>query len=182
MKNTELSQKKKLDRQSRRKPAKSCHFCRVRKLKCDRVRPFCGSCSSRNRKQCEYKENTSAMENQLRKKYRRCSKLEMARRIEELESQLTKQSQPNIHEGQNPLSNMRYLSSKHNRHILYGPTSYRAILATQTDTFAKYREEIWQVLKLSRNNWKREHHYSTLSEISSIETAPPHSGSPSVIE
>ena len=182
MKNTELKQKDNLGKQSRRKPSKSCHFCRVRKLKCDRARPLCGSCYSRNRKQCDYKENTSAKEDQLRAKYRRCSKLEMARRIEELESQLTKQSEPDIHEGQNPLYNMRYLSSKHNRHILYGPTSYRAILATQTDTFAKYREEIWKVLKLSRNNWKKEHHYSTLSEISSIETAPPHAGSPSVIE
>ncbi|CAI4591613.1 ASN_collapsed_G0031660.mRNA.1.CDS.1 [Saccharomyces cerevisiae] len=66
----------------------------------------------------------------------------MARRIEELESQLTKQSQPNIHEGQNPLSNMRYLSSKHNRHILYGPTSYRAILATQTDTLPNTRGDM----------------------------------------
>ncbi|CAI4054262.1 uncharacterized protein SKDI_16G4510 [Saccharomyces kudriavzevii IFO 1802] len=182
MKKLEFDRKNTLIRRSRKKPAKSCYFCRSRKLKCDRTRPLCGSCSSRSRKQCDYEENTSAEENQLRAKYSKCSKFEMARRIEELESHIAKQPQAYIHKEENPLNNMRYLSSKHNRHILYGPTSYRAILATQTDTFTKYREKIWKVLKLSRNSWKREHHYSTLSEISSIEAVSPQTDSQSVIE
>ncbi|CAI1699809.1 hypothetical protein SEUBUCD646_0O00100 [Saccharomyces eubayanus] len=177
-----LSKKNTISKQGRKKPAKSCYFCRTRKLKCDRERPFCGSCSSRNRKQCNYEESASLEENRLRAKYRRCSKFQMACRIEELESHITKQSDADTQEEKNPLYNMRYLSSKHNRHIIYGPTSYRAILATQTNTFAKYREEIWNVLKLRRNSWKREHHYSTLSEISSIETTSQNSNSRSVVE
>lgn len=182
MKKQELNRGNNGGRQTRKKPAKSCLFCRLRKLKCDRGRPSCGSCSSRHQKSCNYEDNSSAKENQLRAKYRRCSKFEMARRIEELESQIEKHAESEIHRGQNPLYNIRYLSSKHDRHIIYGPTSYRAILANQKDTFAKYREEIWKVLKVSRNTWKREHHYSTLSEISYIETAPSHTDSSSVIE
>lgn len=38
----------------RRKPVKSCAFCRHRKLKCDQKRPICSSCKSRNLSSCVY--------------------------------------------------------------------------------------------------------------------------------
>ncbi|CAL9738217.1 zinc finger transcription factor Yrm1p [Monosporozyma servazzii] len=43
-----------IQRIRRRKPAKSCSFCRHRKLKCDQKRPICSSCKSRNLSNCEY--------------------------------------------------------------------------------------------------------------------------------
>lgn len=38
----------------RRKPIKSCTFCRQRKLKCDQKKPVCSSCKSRNLYNCTY--------------------------------------------------------------------------------------------------------------------------------
>lgn len=38
----------------RKKPVKSCSFCRQRKLKCDQVKPICSSCKSRQLKTCIY--------------------------------------------------------------------------------------------------------------------------------
>lgn len=177
-----VGKKKTTVKQSRKKHPKTCSFCRLRKLKCDRVRPVCGSCSLRNLGNCDYEDNITSKENQLRSKYRKYSKFDMARRIEELESRVSKQSEIDVHPKQNPLRNVRYLFSKHNRHILYGPTSFRAILAMHSNTFAKYRETIWKVLKGPRKDWKQEHQYSSLSEISSLENASSHTNAPSVIQ
>lgn len=41
-------------KRTRNKPVKSCSFCRHRKLKCDKKRPICSSCKSRNLATCVY--------------------------------------------------------------------------------------------------------------------------------
>lgn len=182
MKKTKAVPTKKPQLTCRRKPIKSCFFCRIRKLKCDRVRPICGSCSSRGYDCCNYNESEISKEDQLRTKFRKFSKLEMAQRIEELESCLQVQASDLIEENRNPLRSIRYLSSKHNRHILYGATSYRTLLTKKRATFTKFNEKIWNVLKSRRENWKREHEYSTLSEISSIEAVTVQPGASDLIQ
>lgn len=47
----------------RRKPAKSCSFCRQRKLKCDQKRPICSSCKSRNLSSCNYPVTDALIQN-----------------------------------------------------------------------------------------------------------------------
>ncbi|CCK67918.1 uncharacterized protein KNAG_0A02290 [Huiozyma naganishii CBS 8797] len=44
-------------KQTRRKPVKSCAFCRQRKLKCDHQRPLCSSCRARGLSSCVYALN-----------------------------------------------------------------------------------------------------------------------------
>lgn len=57
---TILPNDNKLKKNSRKRIPTSCYLCRVKKNKCDRARPYCGTCISKNIKHlCKYEDNYS---------------------------------------------------------------------------------------------------------------------------
>lgn len=74
-------------RKRRRKPIKSCAFCRHRKLKCDQKRPVCSSCTSRRLTECIY---TDELKHPIDPGhlFSKTPNVELLKKVDELEKQL----------------------------------------------------------------------------------------------
>ncbi|CAI4065069.1 hypothetical protein SUVZ_08G2060 [Saccharomyces uvarum] len=146
----------------RRKPIKSCAFCRKRKLRCDQQKPMCLTCKSRGRPDCLYTEGfTHSIEpNEL---FGSTPNIELLQRVDELEKKLngTGLEKENVSEkrktARNPYANLYHLQCKGSgRRITYGPTSLRTYLSNDNVQFMKRYNQFRSKVKIELNKWKAE--------------------------
>lgn len=110
-------------KRTRRKPIKSCTFCRKRKLRCDQKKPICSACAQRNLTDCTYTSSPlkESIPNKINASNKSTTREKVSRTIAFLEEQLRRaKGQTMI----NPMREMYYFRSKKTgKNILYGPTA-----------------------------------------------------------
>lgn len=152
----------------RRKAIKQCLFCRKRKLKCDKQKPMCSTCSSRGLSECIYVEKYSHDVN-AKELFKSTPNVELLARIKELEDELKHAKHQGETTERNPLCDIYFLDKKGDRFTYYGPTSFRLLLNNSAMRFSKYYKLVWKRLKEERRRFKASSGYSTLQEVTSIE-------------
>lgn len=167
-------------RKKRRTKIKTCLFCREKKLKCDKRKPRCSSCVSRNLSECVYLDKTSsgkacdmggnnnpikvvkdnpatASSYNLEKEYNIAAEYAVA-------------SYERNSKDVNPLSGIFHCITKDSgRTITYGPTSSRCFGHKGVQLMMDKTNSFWHTMKRVRKKWKVQHDFSTLKELKSIE-------------
>ncbi|SCU77421.1 LAMI_0A01090g1_1 [Lachancea mirantina] len=161
----------------RRKTIKQCLFCRKRKLKCDKNKPMCSTCVSRNLPECVYVEQYSH-EVDSRELLNSTPNVELLEKIQDLERQLKEAKSEKSILGShretleiNPLAEIFYIDEKADRCIYYGATSVRTLVHESRLRFEEYYKKAWHQLKAKRRKWKDTMGYSTLQELTAIESS-----------
>ncbi|AMD22558.1 HHL212Wp [Eremothecium sinecaudum] len=167
---------------TRRKVSKSCVFCRKRRVKCDKARPKCSTCIAKGLPECVYLSEFTHDVNS-RELFSSTPNVELLIRIDQLETELARMKSeltPLMYPQQqekgetvdplNKLSRFHLVIEKQGRTIFYGPTSYRAVVASVSPRFYKYFTSIWKYLRKTRSTWKKANQYSAMSELDMIET------------
>lgn len=153
----------------RRKPVKSCAFCRQRKLRCDQRKPICTTCFKRGRKECIYKNNVvehpssdSSSGNEILK-----------RKISVLEQRLgiTEKDEDGIEpKSKNVLRELNFSQIKENgRRTMFGPTAVRVFFLSERWGLTKKYSQLWAKVKTERKRIKSDTGYSMLHENMLIE-------------
>ena len=161
--------------QKRRKPIKSCAFCRKRKLRCDQQKPVCSTCKMRGRSDCLYTEEfTHRIE--TKELFGSTPNIELLKRIEDLEKRLDDKglveeaATMNTSQFRNPYANFYYLQCKGSgRRIMYGPTSLRTHLSHDDNRFVNTYNQLWSKVKIERNRWKARHKWTMKPETKVLE-------------
>lgn len=164
--------------QKRRKPIKSCAFCRKRKLRCDQQKPMCSTCKTRGRSGCLYTEKfTHKIE--TKELFGSTPNIELLKRIEDLEKRLDdkelteKDVALSTSPFRNPYANFYYLQCKGSgRRIVYGPTSLRTHLSNDDNRFVNTYNQLWSKVKIERNRWKARHKWTMKPETQLLEGPP----------
>ncbi|CAI4809855.1 ALI_collapsed_G0052200.mRNA.1.CDS.1 [Saccharomyces cerevisiae] len=164
--------------QKRRKPIKSCAFCRKRKLRCDQQKPMCSTCKTRGRSGCLYTEKfTHKIE--TKELFGSTPNIELLKRIEDLEKRLDdkelteKDVALSRSPFRNPYANFYYLQCKGSgRRIVYGPTSLRTHLSNDDNRFVNTYNQLWSKVKIERNRWKARHKWTMKPETQLLEGPP----------
>lgn len=158
-------------KRTRRKLIKSCAFCRKRKLRCDHRKPTCSTCAQRGFATCIYP--TYDIKDQLysaEPPYVASTEEELKRKIADLEEQLRAAGIPKKEPARapNPLRDFCWLQTKRSgRRIVYGPTTTRTfVMKTNNWGFV----QLWEKVKVSRDELKKRTGHSMLRENSLVDT------------
>lgn len=153
-------------KQTRRKPIKSCTFCRKRKLRCDQKKPICSACAQRNLTNCTYTSSALIESSSSRKKAtdKVTTRDDLNRMIAILEDQL-KKAQSQTEKTINPLREMYSFQTKKNGRVTwYGPTAVLSLVRkTHWGTSDSFRN-LWAKVKSTRKQFKQQRGTSLLSE------------------
>ncbi|QID85534.1 transcription factor [Saccharomyces pastorianus] len=165
------------NRRKRRKPIKSCAFCRKRKLRCDQQKPMCLTCKSRGRPDCLYtQEFTHSIEpDEL---FGSTPNIELLQKVDELEKKLNGKGleRENVAEkrktARNPYANLYHFQCRGSgRRIAYGPTSLRTYLFNDNVEFVKrYNQLRSRKVKIEINKWKAANTWTRMSEFGVLES------------
>ncbi|CCF59285.1 hypothetical protein KAFR_0G02520 [Kazachstania africana CBS 2517] len=151
----------------RRKPPKSCSFCRKRKLKCDQKKPICSNCLSRKFDSCLYPDSflnndVSRPDNTI---YERHTS------IIDLSTKSGADTTDSSAEIKNPFRNYYFLQCKSDgRRILYGPTSSRTFIMRNNWGFMEKFRQLWSKVKIERDKWKSRTHTKMAGKFNDLET------------
>lgn len=139
----------------RNKPIKSCTFCRQKKLRCDKKRPRCRTCILRERDDCIYTDRGATYEIPHLD-----SDEELKNRVSNLEQrlrQIENNREPVEPPSRNVLRDLNFFHVKENgRQTMFGPTSTRAFFLNERWGLSKKYSELYEKIKLERNNFKDE--------------------------
>ena len=156
--------------QKRRKPIRSCAFCRKRKLRCDRQKPICSTCKTKGRSDCIYTEEF-AHRVESGELFGSTPNVELLKRIEDLEKRVGDKQKGkqyttmNTKPLRNPYARFYYLECKNSgRRIMYGPTSLRTYLSNDDNRFVNTYNQLWSKVKIERNRWKAKHKWTMKPE------------------
>lgn len=171
----------------RRKAVKSCLFCRKRKLKCDHGRPMCRQCRDRKLPNCLYTDdfNYQLTTDEL---FSNSPNIELMQKVKELEGKLTSAEgegdgsanatsygtisgfnepvplrRKGSNNAKNPLWGNRILYNYKGQNILYGPTSWRTMVASQGTRFQMEYTKLWDLIKPERDLWVVQNPFSQLN-------------------
>ncbi|AAS54258.1 AGL233Cp [Eremothecium gossypii ATCC 10895] len=166
---------------TRRKVSKSCVFCRKRRVKCNKARPKCSTCIGKGLPECVYLSEFTHDVNS-RELFSSTPNVELLRRIDELETELARMKSEMVPQlfmqkhvmgtvsPVNRLSQFHLVIEKQGRTIFYGPTSFRAVVASVSPRFYHYFTVILTKLRHVRLSWKKDNNYSAMMELDLIET------------
>lgn len=135
----------------RRRIPKSCQACRVKKLKCDRVRPRCSSCIIRQIIDCQYEEDT--LGENIRKMPP--TKTQDGSSGPSQPISIPSPSNKNI----NPFVSMTYIHKvpRLGRVMVQGPTSLKSFVTNIHHPFTIKFEHLWRKTEPERLLWRDEH-------------------------
>ncbi|AGO13644.1 AaceriAGL233Cp [[Ashbya] aceris (nom. inval.)] len=165
---------------TRRKVSKSCVFCRKRRVKCNKARPKCSTCIGKGLPECVYLSEFTHDVNS-RELFSSTPNVELLRRIDELETELARMKSEMIPQlfmqkqvmgavsPVNKLAQFHLVIEKQGRTIFYGPTSFRAVVASASPRFYHYFTLILAKLRHVRLTWKKDNNYSAMHELDLIE-------------
>ncbi|CAI4051778.1 Yrm1p SKDI_15G3190 [Saccharomyces kudriavzevii IFO 1802] len=171
----------------RRKPIKSCAFCRKRKLRCDQQKPVCSTCKARRRTDCLYTEEFGhSIESE--ELFGNTPNIELLKRVEELEKRLddkglVKENSTKTKTPKNPYANFYYLQCKGSgRRMMYGPTSLRTYLSNDDNRFVNTYNQLWSKVKIERNKWKARNKWTIKPESRLLEKPLPGSADSTILQ
>ncbi|CCE63736.1 hypothetical protein TPHA_0F02550 [Tetrapisispora phaffii CBS 4417] len=181
-------------KKKRNKLIKSCTFCRMRKLKCDKNKPMCSTCVVRQRKECSYTYTTSSRASSPTANDGKVNISNLSKKENVYDS--LSPSEGNIEMLKDTVNTNGYLAdspsvsnTKYKKNPYYdyynfqmkesgkisvsGPTSIRTTLIENSTLFRsnKLFNYIWEKVKISRDRWKLEHNFEKLNELSFEEQA-----------
>ena len=132
----------------RRRVPKSCFACRTKKLRCDRVRPRCSSCTIRQIVSCEYADG-SASDEQSRE-----TSVEM-----EVALPIPQAVTPPPTAGNNPCLQFAYFHRDANtgKTMSQGPTSLKAFVSNIHPPFTEKFDRLWRMTEPERLQWQEDH-------------------------
>lgn len=171
-------------KKKRRKPIKSCAFCRRRKLRCDQKKPACTTCVKKQT-ECVYSEKF-VKELVSEDLFSSTPNVTLLKKVSELEKQLEEVGEANstiamvnhlsmpdipsrVHSA-NLLRNFYYLERKKcGRRIIHGPTSTKSFVMNSTWGLTEKFRQLWEKVKIARNVMKEHSGFTMLKENSLIE-------------
>ncbi|SMN20075.1 similar to Saccharomyces cerevisiae YOR172W YRM1 Zn2-Cys6 zinc-finger transcription factor that activates genes involved in multidrug resistance [Maudiozyma saulgeensis] len=150
----------------RRRIPKSCEACRVKKLKCDRVRPRCSSCIIRQISDCQYEEDRMLGHGKNRKKKNNdddddegdegdIETKNSAPKKKILLNGVSNSSRGHV----NPFASMVYVHRclPKGKIMVQGPTSLKSFVANIHPPFTEKFEQLWRKTEPERLLWQDEH-------------------------
>ncbi|AQZ17999.1 hypothetical protein BZL39_N00300 [Zygosaccharomyces parabailii] len=144
----------------RNKLTKACNNCQRRKVKCDRKIPTCSACTEKDFR-CLYNVKVQQVR---RTETHGLTRAQLIAKVEQLTTQLNEKFEKG---SPNALCSLNYVSCKHGRVLSYGATSFRCTVTSSL--LRPHFGRLWKKIKITRNQWKKEHRYSMETEANSIE-------------
>ena len=144
----------------RNKLTKACNNCQRRKVKCDRNIPTCSACTEKDFR-CLYNVKVQQVR---RTETHGLTRAQLIAKVEQLTTQLNEKFEKG---SPNALCGLNYVSCKHGRVLSYGATSFRCTVTSSL--LRPHFGRLWKKIKITRNQWKKEHRYSMETEANSIE-------------
>ncbi|GMM56160.1 hypothetical protein DAKH74_027760 [Maudiozyma humilis] len=163
----------------RRRVPKSCSACRRKKLRCDRVRPMCSSCTIRQIGSCEYEEDeVSAATSREGSVGASTVHSGATANVSPVQQNVSADSAapptPPATSGDNPCLQFMYVHRDPHtgKTMSQGPTSLKTFVSNIHPAFTEKFDRMWKMTEPERLQWQ-EDHKEWLTQIEPLRNAGP---------